>query len=117
LEKEYNIDFSKIPFRTWFYEGQTFVSPEWKQQGKPYQINGAIKEEWLKSLPKKKTLSLIDRIKLWLNPLAIKEMAKPESQNSFFENENLEETLEELDNQEKENEEEDLNGISEEWIK
>jgi hypothetical protein len=46
LEKEYNIDFSKIPFRTWFYEGQTFVSPEWKQQGKPYQINRALRAKY-----------------------------------------------------------------------
>jgi len=44
-------------------------------------------------------------------------MAKPESKNSFFESENLEEELDRLDNQEKENEEEDLNGINEEWIK
>ena len=45
MEKQHNIDLSKMPFRTWFYEGQTFVSPSWKQQGKPYIINKTVKSQ------------------------------------------------------------------------
>ena len=44
LEKLHNIDFSKIPQRHWFFEGALFESPEWKQNGKPYQINREVKK-------------------------------------------------------------------------
>ena len=30
LEKQRNIDFSKVPLRRWFYEGNLFESPLWK---------------------------------------------------------------------------------------
>jgi len=65
LEKQYSVDFSKLPQRTWFFEGSTFVSPEWKQQGKPYQINSEIKQQWLNSLPKPQKLSLRQRFNNW----------------------------------------------------
>ena len=72
LEKLNNIDFSKIPQRTWFFEGETFVSPEWKQNGKPFQINREVKKRYVESLPRqkkeskvKKALSLL-AIPIWL---------------------------------------------------
>jgi hypothetical protein len=64
LEKEHSINFSKMPLRTWFYEGQTFVSPEWKQQGKPYQINRALRAKY-NSQQTQKPQSLIERFKNW----------------------------------------------------
>ena len=51
LEKLYNIDFNKLEPRTWFFEGETFKSPLWKQRGKPYQINKEIKKRYIDSLP------------------------------------------------------------------
>jgi hypothetical protein len=103
--------------QTWFYEGLTFVSPEFKQQGKPFIINRAIKDAWLNALPKKKILSLSEKIKLLLNPEIKRTQSLFKSENQESKSESLEETLDILDSQEKENEEEDLNGISEEWIK
>lgn len=55
LEKSHNLDFANMKPRHWFFEGQTFTSPEFKQCGKPYQINNEIKQLWLNSLPKPKT--------------------------------------------------------------
>jgi hypothetical protein len=66
LEKQYSVDFSKLPQRTWFFEGSTFVSPEWKQQGKPYQINSELKQQWLNNLPKPQKLTLKQRFNNWL---------------------------------------------------
>ena len=118
LEKQHKIDFTEMPPRIWFYNGSTFKSPEFKQKLKPYKINNEIKQEWINSLPKPKTPTLKDRIQVWFSLfMPIMPKTKSRVSNSFFESENLEETIEELDNQEKENEEEDLNAISEEWIK
>jgi len=55
-----------MPQKTWFFEGSTFVSPEFKQSGKPYQINRAIQKLYVDSLPKPKTLS--EKIKAWFTP-------------------------------------------------
>ncbi|MGD0644383.1 MAG: hypothetical protein ABSA75_05710 [Candidatus Bathyarchaeia archaeon] len=66
IEKSSNLEFAKMPQKTWFFEGKTIVSPEFKQSGKPYQINGAIKQQWLVSLPKPKTLT--EKIKAWFTP-------------------------------------------------
>ena len=63
--------------RTWFYEGETFVSPEFKQVGKPYIINQEIKQLWLNSLPKPKTLS--EKINQWLKSYIAKAQ-RPNSQ-------------------------------------
>jgi hypothetical protein len=67
LEKEFNIDFSKLEPRTWFFEGFTFKSPLWKQIGKPYQINKQIKNAYLESLSQKpqKKKSLLRRFLDW----------------------------------------------------
>ncbi len=51
IEKQYEIDFSKMKARTWFIEGQTFLSPDWIQQGKPYKINKDSLERFLAALP------------------------------------------------------------------
>ena len=59
LEKNHKMDFSKIPSRTWFFEGVTFNSPEWKQSGKPFQINKATKKAYIANLPKRKEESKI----------------------------------------------------------
>jgi hypothetical protein len=104
--------------RTWYFEGQTFISPTFKQEGKPYQINGAIKEAWLNSLPKVKPLSLTEKIGLLLNPFSVPKRFK--KTNSLFESEDedsLEETIKEQDETEKKNEEFDLESIEEEYVK
>ncbi len=64
LEKKHNVSFENMPSRQWFFDGETFTSPEWTQQGKPFQINRAIKLKWLESLPKPKPLKV--RIFEWL---------------------------------------------------
>lgn len=61
LEKLHNIDFSKIPQRTWFFEGETFVSPDWKQNGKPYQINREVKKLHVANLTTAPKESLVKR--------------------------------------------------------
>jgi hypothetical protein len=64
IEKLNGIDFSAIPQRTWFFEGETFISPTWKQKGKPYQINRDIKAKFMANLkpqPQKKKKSIIER--------------------------------------------------------
>jgi hypothetical protein len=63
IEKQQGLDFSNMKTRTWFYEGETFISPEFKQQGKPFIINNEIKKLWLDSLPKPKTLK--EKILSW----------------------------------------------------
>jgi hypothetical protein len=122
LEKLHNIDFSKLPQRTWFFEGETFVSPEWKQCGKPYQINRELRAKYMANLkpeqPQKKQ-SIIQKIafavNVILNPSA--NLPKPKATaNRNLSSENLEETLEELDKFDKETEEFDLDAISEEWL-
>jgi hypothetical protein len=55
IEKQFKIDFSRMQSRLWFMEGETFPSPDWKQNGKPYQINKEIKKKYIDSLPKPNT--------------------------------------------------------------
>jgi hypothetical protein len=57
IEKSKGLDFANMTPRKWFFEGKTFLSPEFKQQGKPQQINEDIKKKWLSMLPKKKTFA------------------------------------------------------------
>ena len=75
LEKQYNVNFSELPQRNWFFEGQKFTSPTWKQKGKPYQINDKIRQKWFNSLPKEqpKPKSLLERFICWLTPKAVSE--------------------------------------------
>ena len=75
LEKLYNVNFSKLPQRTWFFEGATFVSPTWKQSGKPYQINRELRAKFMhpQQQPQKKLnifQKLIFGINTLLNPIA-----------------------------------------------
>jgi hypothetical protein len=50
LEKKYAVDYSKTEPRNWNFEGKTFESPNWKQSGKPYQINKKIKLDYIDQL-------------------------------------------------------------------
>lgn len=50
LEKNHNVNLAKMPSRTWFFDGFLFKSPEWKQNGKPYQIEKTIEKLWIESL-------------------------------------------------------------------
>ena len=67
IEKHYNIDFAKMPLRTWFFEGEKFTSPQWKQNGKPFQINKEVKKRYIEALPKPKRKSLRERLSEWWN--------------------------------------------------
>jgi hypothetical protein len=57
IEKTQSLEFAKMPQKTWFFEDKTIVSPEFKQSGKPFQINNEIKKLYVANLPKPKTLS------------------------------------------------------------
>jgi len=48
IEKQHNIDLCRMPVRTWFIEGleKLFLSPDWKQNGKPFQIPNEIETVW-----------------------------------------------------------------------
>lgn len=93
LEKEHNLDFSRMKAKTWFYEGLTFESPNFKQNKKPFQINKALKAQLTPETPEQRKESLADKISKWLNPRAyleseLKRMAEAQKQkplNSFFE--------------------------------
>lgn len=80
LEKSHGLDFANMKPRTWFFEGSTFISPEWTQQGKPFQINSEIKQLWLNSLPKKKTLK--EKIKDYLKAKQQTQRATEQSEDS-----------------------------------
>ncbi len=61
LEKKYNVDYSKTESRNWCFEGKSFESPNWKQNGKPHQINKKIKSDYINQLkpvsaPQKQTI-------------------------------------------------------------
>ena len=45
IEKAHNINFATMPKRHWYFEGSTFVSPEFKQSGKPYIVNEELEKE------------------------------------------------------------------------
>lgn len=50
IERKHGIDFSKLKPREWCFEGKTFSSPTWKQNGKPYQVNKQIKAKFAEQL-------------------------------------------------------------------
>jgi hypothetical protein len=121
IEKLNNIDFSAIPQRTWLFEGSTFISPTWKQKGKPYQINKDIKAKFMANLkpqePQKKR-NFIEKIgfaiNVLINPTA--NLPKPKATpDRNFSSESTE-TETELDQFEKESENFDLEGIEEGYI-
>ena len=68
IEKTHSLDFCNMKPRTWFFEGSTFLSPEFRQCGKPHIINREIKQQWLDSLPKPKRLTLAEKIMAWFTP-------------------------------------------------
>jgi hypothetical protein len=74
IEKTKGLDFANMKPKHWFYEGSIFVSPEFKQVGKPYIVNQEIKQLWLNTLPKPKTLS--QKINDWFNNQRIKAQAQ-----------------------------------------
>lgn len=51
IERKNGVDFTKMKPRTWFFNGEIFKSPQWKQNGKPYQINKEVKKRYVDSLP------------------------------------------------------------------
>ena len=93
LEKLHNVDFSRMKPKTWFYEGLTFESPNFKQNGKPYQINKKLKASIAETPEQKeqRILSLSEKILKWLNPQAyleseLKKLAEAQkTQKSLFE--------------------------------
>jgi hypothetical protein len=69
IEKAQKIDFSKMQPKTWFFEGSTFTSPDFKQSGKPFQVNKVIKADYIKNLkpeekpkPKLSLRGFLDRV-------------------------------------------------------
>jgi hypothetical protein len=118
LERKHNIEFAEMKPRTWLFENQLFTAPEFKQSGKPFQINSAITQAYQNSLPRKpRALTLTQKIARWLKPkVESVPQLKPVS-NSFFESQNVEDSESGLDQQEKESENSDLEEIEEEWIK
>jgi len=121
LEKMHNLDFSRMKPKQWFYEGLTFESPEFKQQGKPFQINKALKTKLTPETPEQRKLNLAEKISKWLNPRAyleseLKRIAEAQKQkplNSFFESKKQPEKEPSFDFEELE--EKELNGtLSEE---
>jgi len=136
LEKEHNLDFSRMKAKTWFYEGLVFNSPEFKQNKKPYQINKALKAQLTPETPEQRRETLSDKVLKWLNPKAylelelkkleaqkqtpkslLKKNGNKETSHDFeeLEEKELNDTLseEERDNLE---EERDLREIEEEFI-
>jgi hypothetical protein len=52
IEKQANIDLSKMPLRTWFFNGETFISPNWIQSAKPHICNREVKARFNNYNPK-----------------------------------------------------------------
>ena len=77
LEKEYNVNFSKLAQRNWVFEGQTIVSPDWIQQGKPFIINRALRAKFNQQTQKpQQPQGLIQRFQNWQNKRHNKAMNK-----------------------------------------
>jgi hypothetical protein len=70
LEKKLGIEFANMPQRTWLYSEKLFISPEFKQQGKPYIINRSNREAFNQTQPQKIQVkpkeSILHRIRLSL---------------------------------------------------
>lgn len=68
IEKLYNINLTETPLRTWYFKGETLVSPDWIQNKKPFIINAEIRKDYskptfYKSVPASdKPKSLLKRI-------------------------------------------------------
>ncbi len=46
LEKQYNINLTEMSLRNWFFNGSVFVSPEFKQNKKPFIINAEVRKTY-----------------------------------------------------------------------
>lgn len=58
LEKQCGINFSNLPLRTWIFEGQKIVSPNWIQQQKPFIINRMLRAKYQTETQTKNKLPL-----------------------------------------------------------
>jgi hypothetical protein len=98
LEKLHGIDFCNLKPRHWFYEGKVFISPEFRQVGKPFIVNQQIKQKWLDSLPKHKTLA--EKIANWFKAFQYKEDFKATSCNdnedSEFDSDDIDRDMDEM---------------------
>lgn len=92
LEKKNDIDFSKLEPRTWLFEGKLSKSPEWKQKGKPFQINKQVKEKYKASLPEPEHKNLWQKFK---DSFKIDTYETFEQQQDRYNKEDLEEDSEE----------------------
>jgi len=116
-----------LPQRHWIYlDGKTnpeIEIPEYKKDGRPIIIKPKIPEQSTETTKKQnKVLAFIETIDVLLSGVSHlrPNRGKKVNSQSFLKSEkekSLEETLEQLDINEKESEEEDMNAISEEWIK
>jgi hypothetical protein len=72
IERELKIDLSKLPLRTWIYNGLTFVSPTFTQNLKPYIINRQLRKQYNctdKTKPKSYFKAMLKMILCpWTNP-------------------------------------------------
>lgn len=101
IEKESNVNLSKMPLRTWMYSGQQFKSPDWIQgKGKPYIINRALKMLYGTQHQTEQKPSLMQRLKNWANGSNVKQ-STPE------ENEQAEREFSEIERESKQSEIED----------
>ena len=91
LEKLHGLDFANMKPRNWFYEGETFVSPEFKQSGKPFIVNEAIKKKWMDSLPMKETLA--QKISKWFKPKQKQEQPIAQQQTANSEETNIDQSV------------------------
>ena len=106
IERKNGVDFTKMKPRTWLFNGEIFNSPDWKQNGKPYQINKEVKKRYVNSLPApqpKKKLSLTQRIRalFWLLDTGIglkRKRAQTEPEEYSEEDKEFYSEEEELDN-------------------
>jgi len=83
IEKELNINLAKLPLRTWLFNGETFVSPNWKQNGKPFIINRELRQKWfsqVKQKPKAKK-SIAIRYLEFINRMWTGKKSNSEEQN------------------------------------
>jgi hypothetical protein len=111
----------QLPKRHWIYlDGKAnpeIEIPLFKKEGTAIQLKPPMPQ--IEPQQPQRKLNFIEKISMWLNPKAfleseLKKLNLPNNKpQSYFESE----VELELDQQDKENEEEDLDAISEEWIK
>jgi len=59
LEKQYNINFSTLSLRTWIFNVKAILSPDWKQELKPYIINRQLRAQFNRPQQTEKYPSLL----------------------------------------------------------